>query len=194
MEEHNRFLHNKKSRKKNKNYKSNNEDNKQYPKMKIIIFIISLFLLLYLLIKIIIFFKKLNKKKSKNINAKVNNFFVLKEDDIEDIQTINKTQIHICMSLDNNLIYPTLVSMTSALENCDKSKNILVYYILLSYNFNISNLDIIESLRDKYPVKINYYKIPPRFNNLRSLYTVYVSKFKKIYFFRWRYLDIQRFK
>ena len=181
MEEHNRFLHNKKSRKKNKNYKSNNEDNKQYPKMKIIIFIISLFLLLYLLIKIIIFFKKLNKKKSKNINAKVNNFFVLKEDDIEDIQTINKTQIHICMSLDNNLIYPTLVSMTSALENCDKNKIILVYYILLSYDFNISNLDIIESLRDKYPVKINYYKIPPRFNNLRSWTDKTTAIYYKLY-------------
>ena len=70
------------------------------------------------------------------------------------------------MSLDNHLIYPTLVSMISALENCDKNKSILVFYILFSYDFNISNLVIIESLRDKYPVKINYYKIPPRFNNL----------------------------
>ena len=58
--------------------------------------------------------------------------------------TINKTEIYISMSLDNNAIYPTLVSMTSALENNDNNKNILVYYLLLSHDFNVKNLEIFE--------------------------------------------------
>ena len=72
------------------------------------------------------------------------------------------------MDLDNNLIYPTLVLMISALENCDTNKNILVYYLLISHDFNITDLNIIEFLKDKYPVIINYYKIPLYFNNLKS--------------------------
>lgn len=80
----------------------------------------------------------------------------------------NKKYIYISMSLDNNLIYPTLVSMTSALENNENSKNILVYYLLLSTDFNISNIEIFESLKKKYQVIINYYIIPYIFNNLRK--------------------------
>ncbi len=71
------------------------------------------------------------------------------------------------MATDNNIIYPTLVSMTSGLENNNKSKNILVYHLLLSNNFNLQNIDIFESLKTSYEVLIYYYIIPPIFNNLK---------------------------
>lgn len=105
-----------------------------------------------------------NKSLSDNIINKINNLSPFKEDKNN---IINKKQIHISMSLDNNLVYPTLVSMTSALENNNKNQNVLVYYLLLENNFNITNIEIFESLKIKYQVKINYYIIPKIFNNLR---------------------------
>ena len=70
------------------------------------------------------------------------------------------------MSLDNNGIYPTLVSMTSALDNNNKDKNILVYHLLLSHDFNTSEIEKFESLKQNYNFKINYYIIPNIFGNI----------------------------
>jgi hypothetical protein len=53
------------------------------------------------------------------------------------------------MSLDNNIIYPTLVSMVSALENNNNKKNILSYNLLLSNDFNKENIQIFESFSFK---------------------------------------------
>ena len=71
------------------------------------------------------------------------------------------------MALDNKIIYPTLISMTSALDNNNKSNNILVYNLLLSNNFNKTNIKIFESLKKNYSVLINYYIIPHIFNNFK---------------------------
>ena len=187
MEEHNRFIPNSKSKKKKRNFKAyslSQEENPTKIKRKVIIYIISIFIFLYLIIqltKIIISKRNSTPKKKSNLNDRVKNLFLVKEDDIDDALTTNKTKIHICMDLDNNLIYPTLVSMTSALENCDKNKSILIYYLLVSHDFNISDLNIIESLKDKYPVKINYYKIPPRFNNLKRWTDKTIAIYYKLY-------------
>lgn len=146
----------------------------------------KIFILLLILIIFIIIKNTKNKFNNNGINSKIfylnnnsqdsNNFlvnnilkqsiklFLFKEDDT-DIK--NKSQIHISMALDNNLVYPTLVSMTSALENNNKNQNILIYYLLLSHDFNKSNIEIFESLKMNYHVKINYYIIPPIFNKLR---------------------------
>jgi lipopolysaccharide biosynthesis glycosyltransferase len=70
------------------------------------------------------------------------------------------------MSLDNNAIYPTLVSMTSTLENNDNNQNILVYYLLLSHDFNVKNLEIFESLKYHYDFKIKYFFIPNIFTDM----------------------------
>ena len=94
--------------------------------------------------------KKINSRKNKNNES----------------LTIIKTEIHISMSLDNNAIYPTLVSMTSALENNDNDKNILVYYLLLSHDFNVNNLEIFESLKNNYDFKIKYFYIPNIFSDM----------------------------
>ena len=54
------------------------------------------------------------------------NLFLYKEDHTE---IKDKNKIRICYCIDENLIYPTLVSMTSALENNDKDKNVIEFYI-----------------------------------------------------------------
>ena len=74
-------------------------------------------------------------------------------------ENINKNVIHVSYSLDDKLVYPTLISMLSGLENCNKD-NFIVYHLLLNYKFNTSNIEIFESLKEKYRVKINYYIIP----------------------------------
>ena len=72
------------------------------------------------------------------------------------------------MSSDLNLIYPTLVSMTSALENNNENINILVYHLFLPSNITDEDINIFESLKSKYRVRIYYYKIPPIFEQYRT--------------------------
>ena len=81
-------------------------------------------------------------------------------------ENINKNIIHISYSLDDKLVYPTLISMLSGLESCNKD-NFIVYHLLLSYKFNTSNIEIFESLKEKYKVIINYYIIPHMFGSSR---------------------------
>ena len=76
--------------------------------------------------------------------------------------------INISLSLDNSHIYPSLVVMVSALENNDKDKHILIFYLLLSNKFNDKNLEIFESLKLTYDVRINYYYIINYFGSLRK--------------------------
>ena len=47
--------------------------------------------------------------------------------------------------------------MTSALENNDKENHILIFYLLVSDKFNDKNIEIFESLKLNYDVRINYY-------------------------------------
>jgi hypothetical protein len=89
--------------------------------LEIILFIISIKLLINYFINI----KKIELKK------KFHSLFLYKED--KKVLLNNKNLINICMALDNNIIYPTLVSMISALEN--NKKNILAYNLLLSDDF-----------------------------------------------------------
>ena len=63
----------------------------------------------------------------------------------------------------NSAIYSTLVSMTSALENNNKDKNILIYHLLLSNDFDMNKLSYFESLKKDYEFILNYIKIPPIF-------------------------------
>lgn len=51
------------------------------------------------------------------------------------------------MSIDNRHIYPTLISIVSALENNNREKNLLVYNLLLSFDFMKENINIFESLK-----------------------------------------------
>ena len=152
---------------------------------KINISLIFIFLLLFTFL-IFLFFEnkklkiKLNKFKYEDINILENsnnnilnyteknknivkNLFGYK---IDKYKNNDLNQIHISYSLDNYLIYPTFVSMVSGLEN--NKNNIIIYHLLLSFDFNRINIDIFESLKTYKNVKINYYIIPKIFLNLKS--------------------------
>ena len=140
------------------------------PVIFIYILIIIIFFLLLVIIGILLYKNKklsqsLNKgEKNTIINNIKNNLnskpfegkrlFHYKNDEF-----VNTTKniIHISYSLDNKLTYPTLVSMTSGLENNNFEANLIVYHLLFSGDYNTSNIDIFESLKEKYEVKINYY-------------------------------------
>ena len=144
----------------------------------ILLKILILFHLIYIIIHQKYFFFFINKKKIKKLMydfekipnlknssfSKINNIFLYKKDEYK---FNKKNMIHLCMALDNKMIYPTLISMVSALEN-KKNENILVYYLLLSHNFITSNISIFEDLKNTYEVRINYYIIPRIFNNLKK--------------------------
>ena len=55
--------------------------------------------------------------------------------------------------------------MASGLKNNNFDSNLIIYHLLFSYDYNTSNIDIFESLKENYEVKINYFIIPPIFNN-----------------------------
>ena len=94
------------------------------------------------------------------------------------------------MALDNNIIYPTLVSMISALENNNNKMNLLSYYLLLSDDFKKENIQIFESLKRNYPVIINYYIIPKIFDNFkRWFYGTYCHYYKIIIPILFPYLE-----
>ena len=99
-----------------------------------------------------------NKKESEKEEIKEGKLEYKKE-----ANKNNKKGIHIAMALDNSAIYSTLVSMTSALENNNKDKNILIYHLLLSNDFDMNKLSYFESLKKDYEFILNYIKIPPIF-------------------------------
>ena len=109
-----------------------------------------------------------DNSENKNNILKIKKIkYLYKEDNNTYIKT-NKTEIHIAMAFDTRGIYPTLVSVTSALENNNNNKNILVYHYLLSHNFEMEKLKILESLKEIYDFRANYYIIPNFFKNMRK--------------------------
>ena len=147
--------------------------------MLVYFLILIIFFLLIVIIGILLYkIKKLDQRlKKSEINQIINNIennmnskpfqgkrlFHIKNDEF-----VNTTKniIHISYSLDDKLTFPTFVSMTSGLENNNYESNLIVYHLLFSGDYNTSNIDIFESLKEKYEVKINYYVIPPIFNLL----------------------------
>ena len=142
-------------------------------------YVMTIILLLIIILSFQIIILNIGFDKSKKTNNKKikERLFLFKEDKNNSKDT-NKFKIHIVMSIDNNGIYISLVSMTSALENNNKEKNILIYHLLLSHDFNKKKIEYFESLKEKYDFRINYYIIPNIFN-----------KYKK-----WRYSSTIYFK
>ena len=132
-------------------------------------FVIKFFLFLLIIILIILLNLLINnliKIKRIKLKNKFRKIFLYKEDNKMSLNNINL--INICMALDNNIIYPALVSMTSALENNNNKKNLLTYYLLLSEDFKKENIEKFESLKTNYPVIINYFIIPNIFTSFKS--------------------------
>ena len=109
----------------------------------------------------------INKNEGKIINKDEKKDEIINEGKIEykkeENNNQNKKGIHIAMALDNSAVYSTLVSMASALENNDKNKNILIYHLLLSNDFDMNKLSYFESLKKDYEFILNYIKIPSIF-------------------------------
>jgi lipopolysaccharide biosynthesis glycosyltransferase len=143
-------------------------------KWKLII-AISFMIIIFLIFLIIICLASENKKmkrillREKDKQDKIS-FNIFNNDYMANVINFNKIQypikeneIHVSYSLDSKLIYPTYISMLSGLVNCDES-NILVFHLLLSFNFNTSDIPIFETLKETYKVKIFYYIIPNIFS------------------------------
>ena len=149
---------------------------------KIILYNFLSIIFLFLLVLILIFIlenKKIKnqEKKEKQISEVDNNtingdnIYISKnlfQYKVEDFSNTDLKPIHISYSLDNKLIFPTLISMLSGLENKYKDKNIIIYHLLLSHDFIPSKVEIFETLKKNYEVKINYYIIPTIFSSLNS--------------------------
>ena len=107
-----------------------------------------------------------NKNNFIRLNSFDNNYFsnVI---DYNDNISLSKKLIHVSYSLDSKLVYPTYISMVSGLENCNE-ENLLVFHLLLSYDFNKSEIPFFETLKEKYQVKIYYYIIPNMFGNMKK--------------------------
>jgi lipopolysaccharide biosynthesis glycosyltransferase len=80
---------------------------------------------------------------------------------------VHKNMIHICVALNNEYIYPLLVSIESVLMNCNKKKSFYIYHILCYPDFTEKNLAILKSLVNKYPfnVEMIFYNMGNSFMN-----------------------------
>lgn len=137
---------------------------------KFILSIITIFI--FVLFFVIILFLTAENTDLKNIinnnNYHNHNFFENVIDyNYNDNISFSKNLIHVSYSLDSKLVYPTYISMLSGLENCN-SENLLIYHLLLSHDFNKSEIPFFETLKEKYTVKIYYYIIPNIFGKMRK--------------------------
>ena len=93
--------------------------------------------------------------------------------------TKNNCYVHICMNLNEKYIYPTLVSMESALNNSNINTTTLIYHILCSDDLKKDTFTKIKSLLIKYPfnLEIIFYNMRNAFikfkNQVHSQVTYY---------------------
>ena len=84
--------------------------------------------------------------------------------------TKNKiNQIPIASSLNNNYVYPIIVSITSILYN-SVPNNFFTFYLLLAPDVQEENLKKISGLKDKYPnCKFVFLRVENHFKNFHRL-------------------------
>ena len=68
----------------------------------------------------------------------------------------NNTKIHIMINLNNKYIYPSIVSINSALKNSNKSSSTLVYHVLCSKNLKKKYINMIKSFLYIYPKNLEF--------------------------------------
>lgn len=93
---------------------------------------------------------KLKYSKNKFLNNFIKNISVISYD-YTNLINVNNINIHICINLNNEFIYPTLVSMESALKNSNKNRTTIVYHVLCSGDLKIYNIKKIRYLLKSYP-------------------------------------------
>ena len=84
---------------------------------------------------------------------------------ITSIKKLKKYKIPIAYSLDNNYVYPTLVSLTSLIET-KNYKTFYDIYLMISNNFTLKNKKKLKSIEQKYRRKCSI-----KFINMTNLFT-----------------------
>ena len=195
MEENSSFISVKKN-KKGKDIKKHSNKNKFNEKLSlnnkntIIIILIIIIIILLIIILILLSSNHSSRLNPNENNKNISNEFMNKTNlenisENEIINSINrgaikrlfqtkidpipegKNQIHIAMAIDNNFIYPTLVSMASGLYNNNDKENVIVYHLLCSHDFDNNKLEIFNSLKKRYEFSLNFYIIPDFFKNFK---------------------------
>ena len=195
MEENSSFISvNRNNKEKQKKKINPNKKSSKSSQNIIIIILIIIMLILCLIIGILLF--KENSTENRTDNNKINEFINISskennkenlsypDDIIQNLKNYDKSnnrlfqtrvdpiskdknQIHIAMAIDNRFVYPILVSMASGLYNNNNEKNIIVYHLLFSHDFNTENYQIFDSLKKRYNFSLNYYIIPDIFKGYR---------------------------
>ncbi len=82
-----------------------------------------------------------------------------------------KNTIPIAMALDDNYLYPTIVSITSMMENINSEKTQYEYYIMHPGEFSQDSQDKLKTLEKKYKnknCKINFINMGELYKNAKS--------------------------
>ena len=88
--------------------------------------------------------------------------------------------INIIINMNNIYIYPSLVSVNSALYNSNTNKTTLVYHILCPNNIRKSNINKLKSLINLYPTNLEMI-----FYDMGNLFSKYKSnRFSEVTFYR----------
>ena len=82
--------------------------------------------------------------------------------------------------MNNKYIYPSLVSINSALINSNINKNTLIYHILCPNDISKSNIDKLKTLLNVYPTNLEMI-----FYNMGNLFSKYKrNRFSEVTFYR----------
>lgn len=115
-------------------------------------------------------YEMMNKYKENSfLNSFLEEISIISYDYSDKLKKDNN-QIHIVTNMDNKYIYPSLISINSALMNSDKNKTTIVYHILFSGEIRRRNIDKIKSLLYLYPRNLEFifYNMGKSFNNYKK--------------------------
>jgi len=129
--------------------------------------------IILLIILIIINNIKTQKNEQKTINKtrtiNINNITIEKNQNNNNILLNEKLIISCAYSTDNAYVYPTLVAITSLVENAS-NQTFYEIYIMINPEFNIENKKILKSVEEKYITRceVIFINMGDKFKNLKS--------------------------
>jgi len=130
------------------------------------------------------YIQKYDKLREKFINDPFLYYFlkeisIISYDYTDKLRETNK-KIHIVLNMNDKYIYPSIVSINSALRNSNKNKTTIVYHILCPEDLRRGNINKLKSLLFDYPTNLEMI-----FYNMGSLFSKYKrSRFSEVTFYR----------